>query len=154
VRACPPKRSFPNFKSAGFPAGSTDQATLTKLRKAGADVGLLLAVKQAGTASPSEASKAAVPAKAGTTAKKSVEDVITDIIVEQLGVDRKQVKPTASLIEDLGADSLDTVELVMAVEDHFKIEITDADAEKVRKVEDFFRVVKAKLAKPAPARKK
>ena len=69
-------------------------------------------------------------------ADKSIEERVKDIIVEQLGVNPEQVTPTASFIEDLGADSLDTVELVMAFEEAFEIEIPDEDAEKIRTVKD------------------
>ena len=58
------------------------------------------------------------------------------IIVEQLGVDAKEVTPEASFVDDLGADSLDTVELVMAFEEAFNIEIPDEAAEKIQKVKD------------------
>ncbi len=61
---------------------------------------------------------------------------IKDIIVEQLGVDPEKVKPEASFIDDLGADSLDIVELVMAMEEEFEIEIPDEDAEKLKTVHD------------------
>ena len=64
------------------------------------------------------------------------EDRIKDIIVEQLGVDKDQITSNASFIDDLGADSLDTVELVMAFEEEFDIEIPDEDAEKIRTVKD------------------
>ena len=61
---------------------------------------------------------------------------INEIIMEQLGVDENQITPGASFIDDLGADSLDTVELVMAFEEEFDIEIPDEDAEKIRTVND------------------
>ena len=61
---------------------------------------------------------------------------VTEIIVEQLGVNADQVKPEAKLIEDLGADSLDAVELVMAIEEEFSIEVPDEDAEKLQSVGD------------------
>lgn len=64
----------------------------------------------------------------------ALEDKVKDIIVEQLGVDPEQVTPEASFIEDLGADSLDTVELVMAFEEEFGAEIPDEDAEKLTTV--------------------
>ncbi|HBO87687.1 MAG TPA: acyl carrier protein [Verrucomicrobia bacterium] len=64
----------------------------------------------------------------------AVEDKVKDIIVEQLGVDADKVKSDASFIEDLGADSLDTVELVMAFEEEFGAEIPDEDAEKLTSV--------------------
>ena len=61
---------------------------------------------------------------------------IKEIIVEQLGVDPEKVKPEASFIDDLGADSLDIVELVMAMEEEFDLEIPDEEAEKLRTVGD------------------
>jgi len=64
----------------------------------------------------------------------ALEDKVKDIIVEQLGVNAEQVTPEASFIEDLGADSLDTVELVMAFEEEFGAEIPDEDAEKLTTV--------------------
>ena len=64
------------------------------------------------------------------------EERIKEIIVEQLGVEENQVTLDASFIDDLGADSLDTVELVMAFEEEFDIEIPDEDAEKIRTVRD------------------
>jgi len=66
----------------------------------------------------------------------SVEDKVKTIIVEQLGVDEGEVTPTASFIDDLGADSLDIVELVMALEEGFGIEIPDEDAEKITRVKE------------------
>ena len=67
---------------------------------------------------------------------KPIEQRVKDIFVEQLGVKADQVTPSAKFIEDLGADSLDTVELVMAFEEAFDIEIPDEDAEKIRTVKD------------------
>jgi acyl carrier protein len=66
----------------------------------------------------------------------AVDDKVKQIIVEQLGVDEGEVTPSASFVDDLGADSLDTVELVMAFEEAFEIEIPDEDAEKIRTVQD------------------
>jgi len=66
----------------------------------------------------------------------AVEEKVKQIIVEQLGVDEAEVTPNASFVDDLGADSLDTVELVMAFEEAFDIEIPDEDAEKIRTVQD------------------
>ena len=62
---------------------------------------------------------------------KPVEERVKEIIVEQLGVEEDEVLPAAKFIEDLGADSLDTVELVMAFEEEFDLEIPDEDAEKI-----------------------
>ena len=72
----------------------------------------------------------------------SVEEKVKEIIVDQLGVDDKQVSTGASFIEDLGADSLDTVELVMALEEEFDIEIPDEEAEKITKVQDAIDYIK------------
>ena len=66
----------------------------------------------------------------------AVEDRVKQIIVEQLGVDEGEVTPNASFVDDLGADSLDAVELVMAFEEAFEIEIPDEDAEKIRTVKE------------------
>ena len=68
--------------------------------------------------------------------EKSVEEKVKDIIVEQLKVDRDEVTLEASFIEDLGADSLDLVELIMAMEEEFGLEISDEDAEKIQTVQD------------------
>ena len=65
----------------------------------------------------------------------SIEERVKKIIVEQLGVKEEDVKPEASFVEDLGADSLDTVELVMALEEEFDIEIPDEEAEKINTVQ-------------------
>lgn len=67
---------------------------------------------------------------------KTIEDRVKDIIVEQLGVSPDQVTLEAKFVEDLGADSLDTVELVMAFEEEFDIEVPDEDAEKLQSVGD------------------
>ena len=66
----------------------------------------------------------------------SVEEKVKQIVVEQLGVDEGEVTPSASFVDDLGADSLDTVELVMAFEEAFDLEIPDEDAEKIRTVKN------------------
>jgi len=66
----------------------------------------------------------------------AVADQVRKIIVEQLGVDEEEVTPDASFVDDLGADSLDTVELVMAFEEEFSIEIPDEDAEKITRVKE------------------
>ncbi len=67
---------------------------------------------------------------------KSIEDRVKDIIVDQLGVNADQVTPEAKFVEDLGADSLDTVELVMAFEEEFDVEVPDEEAEKLQSVGD------------------
>ena len=67
---------------------------------------------------------------------KSIVDRIKDIIVEQLGVNADQINPGAKFIEDLGADSLDIVELIMALEEEFGTEIPDEEAEKLQTVGD------------------
>ena len=79
--------------------------------------------------------------------EKSIEEKVKDIIVEQLGVNPEQVTPNASFIEDLGADSLDTVELVMAFEEEFSIEVPDEDAEKLQKVGDVVTYIEGKSNK-------
>ena len=65
----------------------------------------------------------------------SVEEKVKHIIVEQLGVEEEEVKPEASFVDDLGADSLDVVELVMALEEEFGLEISDEEAEKLTSVQ-------------------
>ena len=72
---------------------------------------------------------------------KSIEDRVKDIIVDQLGVNADQVTLEAKFIEDLGADSLDTVELVMAFEEEFGIDVPDEEAEKLQSVGDVVRYV-------------
>ncbi|MCX8069046.1 MAG: acyl carrier protein [Thermodesulfovibrionales bacterium] len=73
-----------------------------------------------------------------------VEQKVKEIISKQLGVDIGQVTDEASFVEDLGADSLDTVELVMAFEEAFGVEIPDEDAEKIAKVKDAIQYIKDK----------
>ncbi|MBW2714525.1 MAG: acyl carrier protein [Deltaproteobacteria bacterium] len=75
----------------------------------------------------------------------SLEDRVSAIIVEQLGVTKEEVTPKASFIDDLGADSLDIVEFVMAMEEEFDIEIPDDDAEKIQTIEDVITYVKGKI---------
>ncbi len=74
-----------------------------------------------------------------------VEEKVKEIISKQLGVDQTEVTPEASFVEDLGADSLDTVELVMAFEEAFNIEIPDEDAEKIAKVKDAVEYISKKV---------
>ena len=73
----------------------------------------------------------------------SVEEKVKSIIVDQLGVSESEVTGSASFVDDLGADSLDTIELVMAFEEAFSIEIPDEDAEKIRTVQDAIEYVEA-----------
>ena len=77
----------------------------------------------------------------------AVADKVKSIIVEQLGVDEEEVTPDASFVDDLGADSLDTVELVMAFEEAFNIEIPDEAAEKIQKVKDAIEYIEKNSAK-------
>ena len=75
--------------------------------------------------------------------ERSIEERVKRIIVEQLGVDEEEVSASASFIDDLGADSLDNVELVMAFEEEFGIEIPDEDAEKITKVGDAVKYIES-----------
>ena len=77
----------------------------------------------------------------------SVEQRVKEIIVEQLGVEESQVTEQAKFVDDLGADSLDTVELVMALEEQFSLEIPDEDAEKINSVGDAINYINEKAAK-------
>ena len=74
-----------------------------------------------------------------------LESRVSAIIVEQPGVTKEELYPEASFIDDLGADSLDIVEFVMAMEEEFDIEIPDDDAEKIQTIEDVITYVKAKI---------
>ena len=74
----------------------------------------------------------------------SVAEKVKQIIVEQLGVDESQVEPSASFVDDLGADSLDIVELVMAFEEAFDLDIPDDEAEKIKTVKDAIDYIEAK----------
>ncbi|MCL1915311.1 MAG: acyl carrier protein [Desulfovibrionaceae bacterium] len=71
----------------------------------------------------------------------SVEERVKQIIVDQLGVDANEVVPEAAFIEDLGADSLDLTELIMAMEEEFKVQIGDTDAQKLLKVKDVYKYI-------------
>lgn len=75
---------------------------------------------------------------------KSIEERVKDIIVDQLGVSADQVTPEAKFVEDLGADSLDTVELVMALEEEFDVEVPDDEAEKLQAVKDVVSFISSK----------
>jgi acyl carrier protein len=76
----------------------------------------------------------------------NIEETVKKIVAEQLGVDLEKVVNEASFIDDLGADSLDTVELVMALEEEFDQEIPDEDAEKIRTVQDAINYIQEKMA--------
>ncbi|GIX33697.1 MAG: acyl carrier protein [Lysobacterales bacterium] len=75
----------------------------------------------------------------------SIEDRVKKIIVEQLGVKEEEVTPNASFVDDLGADSLDIVELVMALEEEFECEIPDEEAEKITNVQQAIDYIRAHL---------
>ena len=75
----------------------------------------------------------------------AVEEKVKSIIAEQLGVKAEEIKPESSFVDDLGADSLDTVELVMALEEEFGIEIPDEDAEKMTTVGDALKYIEDKV---------
>ncbi|HXI09249.1 MAG TPA: acyl carrier protein [Thermodesulfobacteriota bacterium] len=77
----------------------------------------------------------------------SVENKVKKIIIDQLDVTEEEVTPQASFVDDLGADSLDTVEMVMAFEEEFSIEIPDEDAEKIKTVKDAIDYIQKKSAK-------
>ena len=77
----------------------------------------------------------------------NIEEKVKDIITEQLGVKKEEVKPESSFIDDLGADSLDTVEVVMALEEEFAIEIPDEDAEKITTVGEAVKYIDGKIKK-------
>ncbi len=76
----------------------------------------------------------------------ATDEKVIDIIVDKLGVDRAEVTPEAVFVDDLGADSLDLVELIMAMEEEFGMEIADEDAEKLRTVQDVINFVSARAA--------
>jgi acyl carrier protein len=75
----------------------------------------------------------------------AVEEKVKDIIAEQLGVKKEEIKPESSFVDDLGADSLDTVEVVMALEEEFGIEIPDEDAEKITTVGEAVKYIDDKV---------
>jgi len=77
----------------------------------------------------------------------SAEEKVKDIIAEQLGVKKEEIKPESSFVDDLGADSLDTVEVVMALEEEFGIEIPDEDAEKITTVGEAIKYIDEKVKK-------
>jgi len=75
-----------------------------------------------------------------------IEERVKNIIIDQLSVEPEKVNPTASFIEDLGADSLDIVELVMTMEEEFDLDIPDEDAEKIKTVDDVIKYIGSKTA--------
>jgi acyl carrier protein len=77
--------------------------------------------------------------------EKKIEAKVKEIVMEQLGVDEEEVTSEASFVDDLGADSLDTVELVMAFEEEFDIEIPDTDAEKISRVKEAVEYIKGHI---------
>ncbi len=81
----------------------------------------------------------------GGKVEKSVERRVIEIIVEQLGVSEEEVTPEASFVDDLGADSLDLVELIMAMEEEFGLEISDEDAEKIQTVQDVINYINERI---------
>jgi len=78
-------------------------------------------------------------------AEKSIEEKVKEIVVEQLNVNAEQVTNSASFIEDLGADSLDQVELVMALEEEFSVDVPDEDTEKFQTVGDVVKYIEEKV---------
>ncbi|MGX9365209.1 acyl carrier protein [Desulfoplanes sp. PS50] len=75
----------------------------------------------------------------------SVESKVKEIVIEQLGVSREEIKTTSSFVEDLGADSLDLTELIMAMEEEFDIEIEDEDAQSIATVQDAVKYIEAHM---------
>jgi acyl carrier protein len=75
----------------------------------------------------------------------AVDERVSQLIVDQLGVSMEEIKPEASFLDDLGADSLDIVEFVMAMEEEFDIEIPDDDAEKIQTIGDAFTYIKERV---------
>lgn len=73
---------------------------------------------------------------------QAIEERVRSIISDQLGVSEEEVKPESKFIEDMGADSLDIVELIMAMEEEFEVEIPDEEAEKIRNVNDVITFIK------------
>ena len=98
------------------------------------------------TIGSSAVARAAVRAPAPIAAMDEIEDKVKGIIAEQLGVELDTVVPGASFTEDLGADSLDAVELIMAIEEAFDIEIPDEEAESMTTPADCVTAIKAKIA--------
>jgi len=95
--------------------------------------------------SPLTLAPSTIPEPPTFMSEKSIEERVKEIIVEQLGVTPEQITPEASFLEDLGADSLDTVELVMAFEEEFNVNVPDDDAEKLQTVGDVIRYIEEKV---------
>lgn len=76
----------------------------------------------------------------------SIEERVTDIVIEQLGLERDKIKAESKFVDDLGADSLETVELVMALEEEFEVEIPDEDAEKITTLQQAIDYIKQHAA--------
>ncbi|MEJ5300933.1 MAG: acyl carrier protein [Thermodesulforhabdaceae bacterium] len=81
--------------------------------------------------------------------KAAIKEKVIDIIADKLGIEKETITPEAHVIDDLGADSLDVVELIMALEETFDIEIPDEDAEKIRTVQDIFDYIDRVVANAA-----
>jgi acyl carrier protein len=81
--------------------------------------------------------------------KAAIKEKVIDIIADKLGIEKETITPEAHVIDDLGADSLDVVELIMALEETFDIEIPDEDAEKIRTVQDIFDYIDKVVANAA-----
>lgn len=79
----------------------------------------------------------------------TIEERVKRIVIEQLGVKEEEITPTASFVDDLGADSLDTVELVMALEEEFELEIPDEEAEKITTIQQAIDYIQANLKEAA-----
>jgi acyl carrier protein len=110
----------------------------------------LIAARAEGISAHASRKQHLSPAQADTSISggyMAVEQKVKQIIVEQLGVDEAQVDPTASFVDDLGADSLDIVELVMAFEEAFDLDIPDEDAEKITTVKQAIDYIEAKKKK-------
>ena len=80
-----------------------------------------------------------------SSSERRINQVVREIIAEQLGVDENDLEPDSSFVEDLGADSLDIVELIMALEEEFEMEISDQDAEKILTVKDALDYVRKRI---------
>lgn len=86
-----------------------------------------------------------------TTKTSEIEARVKKIVIEQLGVKEEEITPEASFVDDLGADSLDTVELVMALEEEFETEIPDEDAEKIITIKDAVHYIVNRMEKESKA---